>query len=469
MAPPDTARSTQARKERAAIASIAASAGLALAKGIAAILSGSLALLAEALHGLADVAATILTWFAVRLSAKPADDEHPFGHGKAESVAALIEVGLLVAIAVYTLVEGVSRLIGSNHEVAVFSWIAVGVVGLAITVDVWRVASLKRIAKETGSHALEADALHFASDLWSSGAVLVGFAAIAFGFPWGDAIAALVVGGIILLSAVGLGRRTIDALMDASPPGASDRVRDVVASLPGVAAVDAVRLRQVGATTHGDVTIGVSRTLSPDRIAAIQADVAAAICDLLPDHRIHVTAHPRSFGDETVLERVLLIAAAKRIPVHHVTAQTIDGRLSVALDVEVDGRLSLEAAHTIASRIETAIRETFGSDTEVETHIEPLEPRPLDGVDAPEAIRDAVLAAIRAIGPDHPSIHDVHDVRVRTLATGADGATVVILHFRAAAKARVDEVHAAADAFERDLKSRVPELSRVISHAEPVR
>ncbi len=180
-----------------------------------------------------------------------------------------------------------------------------------------------------------------------------------------------------------------------------------------------------------------------------------------------MTAHPRSFGDETVLERVLLIAAAKRIPVHHVTAQTIDGRLSVALDVEVDGRLSLEAAHTIASRIETAIRETFGSDTEVETHIEPLEPRPLDGVDAPEAIRDAVLAAIRAIGPDHPSIHDVHDVRVRTLATGADGATVVILHFRAAAKARVDEVHAAADAFERDLKSRVPELSRVISHAEP--
>ena len=454
----------QRRKERAALASILASSGLAAAKGVAALSSGSLALMTDALHGLADVAATVLTWFAVRLGGKPADAEHPFGHGKVESVAALIEVGLLVAIAGFALAEALSRLGGGGAE-ATISWLAIGVVLVSIVVDVWRVAVLKRVAAETGSHALEADALHFSSDLWTSGAVLVGFAGVALGYPQADAVAAIAVAGVIVATAWSLGRRTVLTLIDTAPDGAAERAAEAVRSLPGVVAIEGIRLRQTGAAIDGDITIAVPRTLAPDRIMALKARVDLALKGALPRSTITVTANPRALDDETILERVLLIAAARRVPVHHVTVQTLDGTLAIALDVEVDGRLSLDAAHVIATRIEAAIREDLGADTEVETHIEPLEPRGLPGHPASEDDRSAVLAAIARLAPAHPAIADVHDVRVRETPRGR----LVVLHATLPGRTTVADAHAAVDVFERALAAACPGVARVVTHAEPDR
>lgn len=454
----------QKRKETAAFTSILASAGLAVAKGVAAIMSGSLALMIDALHGIADVAATVLTWFAVRIGGRPADEKHPFGHGKVESVAALIEVGLLVALAGFAFVEAFGRLSGSEG-VATVPFIAVAVVVLSIGVDLWRVKVLRKVASETKSQALEADALHFSSDLWTSLAVLVGFGGIMLGYPKADAIAAVIVAIIILVTAWGLGRRTVEHLIDTAPEGAADQVVDRVKGLPGVVAVERIRLRQAGHIIDGDLTLTVPRTLSPDRIMALKQRVGREVEEILPGSHVIITANPRALDDETMLERVLLIAAGRRVPVHHVMVQTVDGRLAVALDIEVDGRLSLDAAHVIASRLEAAIREDLGSDTEVETHIEPLEPHGLPGHAAPQEDRAAILAEIHALAPRHPMLGDIHDVRVRDTASGR----LVVLHATLSGKATVAEVHDAVDPFERELKALCPGVVRVVTHAEPKR
>src|ERR1700756_3223361 len=164
----------QSTKQKVALSSIAASASLTVAKGIVGLSTGSLAILSEAAHSLIDLAATVMTYFAVRVSDKPADEEHHYGHGKVEAVSALAETALLFLLSGIVIWEAVNRLIDhEGHVVEATIW-AFGVMALSIVVDFFRARALSRAAKATQSHALEADALHFSSDLWSSLAVIVG-------------------------------------------------------------------------------------------------------------------------------------------------------------------------------------------------------------------------------------------------------------------------------------------------------
>jgi cation diffusion facilitator family transporter len=454
----------QDAKVNAALGSVAASAVVAAAKFAAALATGSLALLSDALHSLLDVGATLMTLFAVRLSAKPADEQHPYGHGKVESITALIEVGLLVAVSIYVVVEAAGRL-WRGGEAASFSWVAVAVLVFAIVVDFLRVRALRRVAAATSSQALEANALHFSADMWQSVLVLAGFAAIYLGFPQGDPLAALGVVVFIVGAAVSLGRRTIDTLMDTAPEGAAERMRAAAEGVRGVIDVERVRARRVGPTTHGDISVAISRTLAPDRIVALKARIQDAILAALPGAEVTVTANPRALSDETLLERVLLIAAARRLPVHHVTFHEIEGRLTVALDLELDGRMSVEAAHGIATKLEGAIREEFGAEVEVETHIEPLDPRGLPGREVPEPERKSLADRIAEIARAHPAVGDVHEVRVRRTERGL----VVVLHCACDPKLTIADAHRAIDAFEHEVRSACPGVARVISHAEPKR
>lgn len=451
-------------KQRAATWSVVASAAVATSKFAVALATGSLALLSDALHSLLDVGATLMTLFAVRWSAKPADEEHPYGHGKIESVTALIEVGLLIAVSIYVVIEAGNRLFTGSSDVE-FSWVAVAVLVGAILIDFFRARALRAVAAETSSHALESNALHFSADMWQSIFVLVGFAAVYMGFPQGDALAALAVAGFIGVAALGLGRRTVDVLMDAAPEGATDRIRAAAEGVRGVVAIERVRVRKVGAVTLGEITVTVPRTLSPDRIIALKAQVEAAIDAVLPGAEVTVTANPRALDDETVLERVLLVAAARRLPVHHVTVQQLEGQLSIALDLEVDGRMSLDAAHTIATRLEAAIRDDFGPDTEVETHIEPLQVRRVEGRDVPEERQTALAHRIAEIAAKVADVGDIHDVRVRE----TDEGLVVLLHCLADPKLSVRAVHRAVDTLEQRIRKEFAEVARVISHAEPRR
>ncbi len=449
-------------KERAALSSAAASALLTLGKFVAALSSGSLALLSEAGHNLADTGITIITYYAIRAAGKPADEEHNYGHAKVETLAALVETGFLFALAIFILVEAVHRL--TRERVVIdANWLAFGVLIVSIAVDVSRSTLLSRIARQTKSDALAADVLHFGSDIVGSCVALLGLIATRFGHPQGDAVAALAVAVFIAIAGYRLGRRTVDTLLDAAPKGLAANLRAIAARVPGVIAVDSLRLRPAGANVFGDIAISVPRTFPLEKVAAIKDEVTAAIATAHPGATLTVATTPVALDDETILERILLIAAKRHAAVHNVIVQQVSGRTSLSFDVEIDGRMPLGQAHAIVSGLESDARKELGPDIEVETHIEPLEPRELPGRDAPEEVRAAIAAAL--VKSAAGGIVEVHNVRVRETPAGL----IVNYHCRADPKLSVDDVHQAVDGLERQVKVDFPAILRIIGHAEPLR
>lgn len=259
-------------KEQVALSSIAASAGLTIAKGVVGVMTGSLALLSEAAHSFLDLVATIMTYFAVRISGKPADAEHHYGHGKVESVTALAETALLFLLSGIVFWEGGKRLLAHDGHAVEATAAAFAVIVVSIVVDYFRARVLSRVAKETSSQALEADALHFSSDMWSSLAVLFGLGGIALGYPWADSASAIVVAVFICVAGWRLGRRTIETLTDTAPPGAAERVSEIAERIPGVVAIERVRARPSGGGMFVELAVAVSRTLPLDRVVTLKKD-----------------------------------------------------------------------------------------------------------------------------------------------------------------------------------------------------
>jgi cation diffusion facilitator family transporter len=452
----------QSIKERAALSSAAVSVLLTLGKFVAGLSSGSLALLSEAAHNLADTGITIITYYAIRVAGKPADEEHNYGHAKVETLAALVETAFLFALAIFILVEATRRL--TREKVAIdANALAFGVLIVSIIVDISRSTILSRIARKTKSDALAADVLHFGSDILGSSVALLGLIATRFGHPQGDALAALAVALFIAIAGYKLGRRTVDTLIDAAPKGLAVNLRAIAASVPGVIAVDSLRLRPAGANVFGDIGISVPRTFPLEKVAAIKDEVSAAIAAAHPGVTLTVATAPIALNDETIVERVLLIAAKRHSAVHNVIVQRVSGRTSLSFDVEIDGHMPLGQAHAIVSGLESDARKELGPDIEVETHIEPLEPRELPGQDAPKEIRTAIAAALAKSAAG--GIVEVHNVRVRETPAGL----IVNYHCRADPKLSVDDVHQAVDGLERQVKVDFPAILRIIGHAEPLR
>jgi cation diffusion facilitator family transporter len=452
-------------KEKAALGSIAASAALTLAKAVIGFLTGSLAILSEAGHSLLDFAATVLTYFAVRISGKPADAEHQYGHGKVESVTALAETALLFLLTAAVIWEAVKRLTGSEAHPVEATAAAFAVIAGSIVIDFFRSRTLSRIARDTSSEALEADALHFSSDMWSSVAVLIGLGGVALGYGWADSAAALVVAVFISIAGWRLGHRTIGTLTDTAPQGVSEHVTMIARQMPGVVGVDRVRVRPAGAVLFIDLGVGVSRTLPLDRVSAIKERLARAIHADMPQAELTITTEPRALDSETVRERVMMIARNRGLAIHHVAVQAISGQLSVSADLEVEGTMALATAHDIASRLEEAVRDELGPGVEVETHIEPLPADVTAGRDATAARVAEMSAALAALAADIPGLSEVHDVRVRDTAEGE----IVNFHCRVEPTLPVRAVHDLVDSVERGLRRRFPTIQRVIGHAEPMR
>ena len=297
----DLAAVTRA-KERAALVSVAVKVALTLAKIVAAILSGSLALASEAGNNLGDVAVTLLSFYSIRVASKPADEDHPFGHGKVESLSALIQTGFLFALALFILIEAARRLVwgGADVEPGAFSF---GVLIVSIVVDAARWSTLRKVARATRSAALAADALNFLTDIVASALALAGLTATYVGFRSGDAIAAAAVALFVGVAGFRLGRATVDTLIDAAPKGLSGPIRATIGKVPGIIDVGALRLRAIGDGIAGEVTILVSRTLSIERVAAIKGQVAAAVALAHAGAQITVTAAPIALDDESVVAR----------------------------------------------------------------------------------------------------------------------------------------------------------------------
>ena len=379
---------------------------MATAKFAVGIAIGSLALISEALHSSVDVVATVITWLVVRVSDAPADEEHHYGHGKFESLSALFVIALLYVLAGGILVESWSRL-REGAAPPTLSAIPFVVLVIDIAVNFWRARALHRTARETRSQALAADALHFASDVLGSIAVIIGLVLTGLGYPWGDSVAAIAVAVMISILGLRLGRSTIETLLDRAPQGVAEKATAAIASVPGVVDVERLRARMVGPTHFIDAIAKVPRTYPIDRVEAIKKAAQDAVSKVLGDADLTFTAVPVARDNESVRERIMVIARNSGLAVHHVTVHDLGGRLTVCIDLEVDGDMELSAAHDIAHELERSIREDFGEDVEVDTHIEPLEPELPHGTDAaPDARRDhqgrAVALCRRRRDPRHP-------------------------------------------------------------------
>ncbi|WP_137045452.1 cation diffusion facilitator family transporter [Pseudolabrys sp. FHR47] len=455
----------QSEKESVALSSILASAGMAIAKGIIGVSSGSLAILSEAGHSLIDCGAAIMTYVAVRVSGKPADEEHHYGHGKVESVSALGETALLFLLSGIVIWEAVMRLINHEPHSVVANYWGFGVIIASIIIDYYRARALTRTAKATQSQALEADALHFSSDMWSSGAVLIGLVGVWFGFGWADSAAALVVAVLVCVAGWRLGHRTIMTLTDTAPEGAAETITHIVRAVPGVVAVEQVRARDAGDRTFVDVTVAVNRALPLERVAEIKAAVTAAVAANMPRTEASVTTDPVAIDDETIVDRIMVIARNRGLAVHHVTVHSLQDKTAISLDLEVDGKLTLAEAHDIADALEEAIAGELGDKVEVETHIEPLQPGDLSGREAlPERVV-AVEAALKELAAADKALRNIHDVRVRE----TDDGEIVNFHCHADPGMTVLAVHEKVDGLERALKEHSSLIKRVIGHAEPMR
>jgi cation diffusion facilitator family transporter len=397
----------------------------------------------------------------VRVSDLPADEDPQYGHGKLESVSALGVIAMLYVLAGGILVESWSRL-REGAPPPTISAIPFIVLLIDIAVNFWRARALHRAAHDTKSQALEADALHFASDVLGSIAVIIGLALSGLGYAWGDGAAAIGVAVMIALLGLRLARSTVETLLDRAPEGALEKATAAIRTVPGVVDVERLRVRMVGSTHFIDAIVQVPRTFPIDRVDEIKRRAQDTVAKALGDADLTFTAVPVARDNESVRERVMVIARNSGLAVHHVTVHDLGGKLTVSIDLEVDGDMALAAAHDIAHELERNIRDEFGEDVEVDTHIEPLEPELPVGTDAAPDRVEAIKTALSRFAADS-AIHDIHSVRVRN----TDAGEIVNFHCRADPSMSVIKVHENVDEIERALRRAFPAVKRVISHAEP--
>jgi len=290
--------SPEAEKSRVALTSVAAAVLLTGTKIVVGVLSGSLGILSEAAHSALDLVAAVVTVLAVKASARPADADHPYGHGKVENLSALFETFLLLLTCGWIIKEAVERLFLRPAQIQVNLW-SFGVIALSILVDLGRSRALMAAARKHHSQALEADALHFSTDVWSSSVVLSGLVLVFLSrrlqMPWlmkADAAAALAVAGIVVFVSVRLGRRTIADLLDAIPPDLVSQAREQVLAVPGVEAATRIRMRRIGGAWFSDVVIQVDPALSMEQAHRVADSVETSLAALMPGGDVVVHAEP---------------------------------------------------------------------------------------------------------------------------------------------------------------------------------
>ena len=466
----------QAEKEKrdAALSSVAAAVFLTGLKLVVGIMTGSLGILAEAIHSGLDLVAALVTFFAVRISDQPPDEGHQYGHGKVENLSALIETVLLLVTCVWIVYEAIQRLFFKPAEIEVSIWAFV-VMGISIVVDVSRSRVLSRAAQKHNSQALEADALHFTTDIWSSAVVIVGLLLVwlseRLGSEWdwlvkADAVAALVVAGIVVYVSLKLGRRAVSVLLDAAPPGLAEEIGAEADQVPGVQGLGPVRVRQAGAFVFVDLTVNVDRGASLEEAHQVAEEVDQRISRLfgLGDVVVHVDPVRRS--GENLSQTVSAVSARLGLRTHEVHAHEVGGRYFVDLHVEVPADLTLREGHDRVSRLEDAVRGELPQVSDIHSHIEPIPaavtpaawPAPMN------AAGDAELQArIEAIVSGVPGLHGVHGIHILPAADGYD----VVLHCHADPEMLVAEAHRLAEEAEKGIHAQVDGLSQVLIHVEP--
>jgi cation diffusion facilitator family transporter len=462
-------------KKSVAFASVLSAAGLTAIKLVVGLLTGSLGLLAEAAHSGLDLVAALVTFLAVRVSDKPPDESHHYGHGKVENLSALVETLLLLITCVWIIWEALERLFFKHVAVDV-TVAAFAVVVISIVVDVFLSAALERAARRHGSQALEADALHFRTDVWSSVVVLLGLGLVKLGDvvaeaeasalrEWlarADGAAALGVALIVISVSVRLGKRTLDALVDKAPAGLVEQVQAAIVGIPGVLAIRRARVRVAGPKTFVDVVVDVDRNLNLERSHAITEQVEAAIHQLSPRADVVVHTEPTAHQDEVVAARIRTIAEQSTLPVHHISVHDLHGALYVDLDLEVDEGLNLSQAHDLADRLEQAVQADLPEVARLNVRLEARRSDVQPGAEV-ATDSDTLLRLAQQIAESVPEVEGTHHFLIRHVA----GGYFLSLHCRLRADLAMQKVDEVSARIETRLLEAMPQLNRVVVHAEP--
>jgi len=438
-------------------------------KLITGILSGSLGVLSDAAHSGLDLAGAAMTFFSVRVSDLPADEDHTYGHGKIENLSTIGEVILMAASSVWIVYEALMRIFVHAVELRHSIW-PVLVVLSSIGVDFWRSRKLREVAVRTGSPALATDAFHFASDIWSSVAVLLGLAASWIGtyfqitwLDYADPLAAIVVSVLILRLTIMLGYEAVGVLMDRIPAETRRQIMQDVAKVPGVIAIEQARVRRSGPNYFADMTLALPRRYTFEHTDALVEAARSAVQRTLPDADVVIHTVPREARAENVFDRVRAVAARNNVSVHDLSIQSLHGRLRVEQHVELDENLPLREAHGFVSDLEAEILRAAPEIDSVLTHIE-SEPatieQPREFIEEDRKIEDLLRKSVHLFS----EIVDVHEITVGRTAEHV----YVSCHCTLPDDLPMYRVHDVISALEDRFKLECPEVQRVTIHPEPV-
>jgi cation diffusion facilitator family transporter len=463
-----SSESMRAEKRAVAGNSVLAAFAITTLKIIVGFTTGSLGILSEAAHSGLDLIAALVTFFSVRVSDKPADADHQYGHGKVENFSAFIETGLLLLTCIWIISEAVKRLFFQSVDIEPTA-AAFVVMLLSIVVDAWRSRALGRIAARYDSQALEADALHFSTDIWSSFVVILGLVLVQLGrsyhVTWlskADPVAALFVAGVVISVSWRLARRTVDALLDAAPAGVRNQILERIHNVDGVLEVGRARIRKAGNRYFADVSVGLSRNFTFQRSEQIADEVTAQVHQVLPNADVMVHSVPRPRRSENIFDRVRAVATRNNLNVHDVSVQDLNGNLHVEQHLELDEQLSMKQAHDEVTRLETEMRSEVPEISTILTHIE-SEPATIERGE--QIVQEPRLEEhLKKIVKEFPEVIDVHEFQFKTIRDRL----YVSCHCTLPDDMPLARVHDVQTALEIRFKQEAPELFRVLIHPEPM-
>jgi cation diffusion facilitator family transporter len=455
-------------KRVAALASVGSAVILVSLKVFLTVITGSLGVLSEALHSSLDLVAAVITYLSVRVADKPPDADHLYGHGKVESFSAFVETALLLLTALYIIWEAFQRLVFHTAHMRP-SLRAIIILSICMGIDFVRARGLTRVARRYPSEALEADALHFSTDVWSTFVVILGITGALVGakydIPWLgtlDAVAALLVAGLIIWIGSRLGKKTVDALLDVAPTGLQQQITAAVANTAGVLRSERVRVRRSGQNYFVDVTISVPRTASLEQAHAASDAVERSVESVVPaDVVVHV--EPRARSDEDLFETIRAVAQRRGLAVHELSAHQFEGRLFIELHLEVNEGSSLREAHRSATELEEDIRAATDPRARINIHIEPLGAR-IAGAEEMKGLSRSVQDFLNSLQSEYHELIDCHEVHVRSV----DHKILVSCHCAMDGGLPITEVHDITAALEDRVKERFPQIFRLTIHPEPV-
>ncbi len=452
-------KSLERRPELVALVSVGIGVCLVVAKLVVGLLTGSLGILSEAGHSLFDLAASIFTLFAVRTARKPADREHPYGHGRAENLAAFAEGLLLLIIALGIGFEAVRRLVLGGPPVNPTGY-AFALLITTVVIESGRAIVMRRIGRAISSEAMLADSTDRLADVLANVGVLVGLVGVRAGLAWADAAAALVVAVIIVRAAGLLAWRSGDILIDRAPAGAEEQLREAIRGVEGVREVRGVRVRRSGPDLIGDASIATGRMLSVEAASALVKDVTARAREVLP--RLDLAVAVEGLEQRGDLVERIHAAAARNGGVrdlHNVTVEReADGSLHLTMHAKLPGGETLAKASKTSRSLERSIRAELPEVTRIDIHLEPQDPDVIPGQDV-TARNKQLLARIRAVVEAHPEVKRCLDVEL----SDRHGRIYAHVVAEVAGEISLEHAHEIESELEETIRREIPEAHEVVT------